>query len=592
MATAAFSGGTEPGLQPGPCFLFGGFLRKRWVARPAPNLDLQSAENPFSLPGSVALLLARRGLTGDELESFLNPDMNHLSQWDEIEGIRGAAQRIVQAINNSENILVHGDFDADGITATAIVCLGLRSLGARADYFIPDRFEDGYGLGESSLEACESLKADLLITVDCGITAIDYVRSLKGMNVDTVITDHHQPGDELPDAEAVVDPALAEGARYSKLAGAGVAWMVMKAVFDLLEADDEYLHELLQLVAVGTVSDVVELLGDNRILVSEGLRLIRRNPLPGLSALVASASIDIKRTGATDLAFYLGPRLNACGRIGHAADAVRLLLAASIEEAEELIETVEEHNRMRRKLDRELENHVVSIARNLDDPRCIVMADEGWHRGVIGIVASRLVSRFGVPSIMISIENNCGFGSARSVPGIPIYSILSEIQAEHRLMESLGGHPMAAGFRIPESNIPALKDELGKMLSGQEWDSHLGSVLYVDGKLEEQDFTVETVGALELLEPFGEGNREPVWIARGAYPVQWRSVGKKSDHLSCNFRIGSSIFRAIGFNMVNSQSIFNGMVDIAFTLTRDTYRNDGSVQLVLKGIRKHRRTAP
>ncbi len=515
--------------------------------------------------------------------------MELLSNWEDMGGVRKAAQRIVSAVQNSEKILIHGDFDADGITATVIIYMGLQALGALVDYFIPDRFEDGYGLGESSIEACSA--ASLLITVDCGITAVKYVSILKGMNIDTVITDHHQPGDTLPDAEAIVNPVLDEEAPHSKLAGAGVAWMVTRAVYELLGADTEYLHELLQFAAIGTVTDVVDLTDDNRILVSEGLKQLRKNPLPGVSALAVSASLDIREMSSTDLAFYLGPRLNACGRVGHAADAVRLLLAGSSEEAEELIEIVEEYNRLRRKLDRKLENHVISLVKNLDNPRCIVMADEGWHRGVTGIVASRLVSKYGVPSIMISIENDNGYGSARSVPGISIFSILTGIQDEFRLMESLGGHPMAAGFRISEANIPILREKLNSILAGDEWNGHLGSVLYIDGKLEEEDFNAETVRAMEMLEPFGESNRNPVWIARGAYPVQWRAVGKKADHLSCNFRIGSAVYRAIGFNMVNRQSMFNDKVDLAFTLALDTYRDDGSIQLVLKDIRRHRRIA-
>lgn len=515
--------------------------------------------------------------------------MDLLSHWRDMGGVLQAAQRIVSAVQNSEKILVHGDFDADGITATAIVYMGLQSLGAPVDYFIPDRFEDGYGLGESSVEACSAVNADLLITVDCGITAVEYIRILKGLNIDTVITDHHQPGDILPDAEAIVNPVLDEDAPHSKLAGVGVAWMVLRAVYDLLGADAEYLHELLQFVAIGTVTDVVDLSGDNRILVFEGLKQLCESPLPGITALAGSASVNIREMSSTDLAFYIGPRINACGRVGHAADALKLLLAGSSSEAGELMVTVEKHNRIRRKLNREIESHVFRLAENLDNPRCIVMANEGWHRGVIGIVASRLVSKYGVPSIMISIDNDYGYGSARSVPGIPIFSILSGLQAEQGIMESLGGHPMAAGFRIPENRIPVLREELNSVLSRDEWNAHLGSVLYIDGKLEEQDYNAETVKSLEMLEPFGEGNRKPVWIARGAYPVQWRAVGKNADHLSCSFRIGSCVYRAIGFNMVNRQSMFNGRVDLAFTLALDTYRMDGSIQLVLKDIRKHRK---
>lgn len=564
-------------------------MKKRWVARPAPELDLKEADNPSGFPESISLLLARRGFSGEILNKFLNPQMSHLSHWSSIGGIREAAGRIVTGIQNSERILVHGDFDADGITATTILYRGLQSLGANVDYFIPDRFSDGYGLSEASIEACMSLNATLLVTVDCGITASEQIEILSGLNVDTIVTDHHQPGDILPAAAAVVNPVLDGDTPWSKLAGAGVAWMVLGAVFEMRNADTEYLHRMLQLVAIGTVTDVVELTGDNRILVYEGLKLLRNDPFPGVSALVESASLNISEISSTDIAFYIGPRLNACGRIGHASDAVELLLAGSGGEAAKLILAVEEYNRIRRKLDREIENHVIGLVKVLDNPSSIVLAEEEWHKGVIGIVASRLVSRYGVPSILISIENDTGFGSARSVPGIPVYSILSGIQDEHRILESLGGHPMAAGFRIPRKNIPVLRREMQRILSGEEWKCHLGSVLYIDGKLEEQDYNAETVRILETLEPFGEGNRKPVWIARGAYPVQWSAVGKKVNHLSCNFRIGSNIYRAIGFNMVNRQSLFNGRVDLAFTLSLDTYRGDGTIQLILKDIRRHRR---
>ena len=564
-------------------------MKKRWVARPAPELDLKEAENTSGLPESISLLLARRGFSGEELNRFLNPEMSFLSHWSSVGGIREAACRIVEGIGNSEKILVHGDFDADGITATTILYRGLRSLGANIDYFIPDRFKDGYGLSEASIEACRALNTGLLVTVDCGITAVEQIEILSSLNVDTIVTDHHQPGDTLPAAAAVVDPVLDGNTPWSKNLPCGVAWMVLRAVCEMMNADSECLYKLLQLVAIGTVTDVVDLTGDNRILVSEGLKQLRNNPFSGVSALVESASLNISEINSTDIAFYVGPRLNACGRIGHASDAVELLLAESGGEASKLVSAVEEYNRLRRKLDREIEKHVIGLAKALDNPSSIVLAEEDWHKGVIGIVASRLVSRYGVPSILIAIENDTGFGSARSVPGIPVYSILSDIQDEHRILESLGGHPMAAGFRIPRENIPILRQEMNRILSAEEWKCHLGSVLYIDGKLEEQDYNAETVRNLESLEPFGEGNRKPVWMARGAYPVQWRAVGKKVNHLSCNFRIGSSIYKAIGFNMVNRQSLFNGKVDLAFTVSLDTYRGDGSIQLILKDIRRHRR---
>ena len=585
MATTA-NGGTEPGLQPDPFHLFGGSLRKRWAARPVPYLHLKSVSELHGLPESLALMLARRGYSGMKLEDFLNPDIQDMSSWRNLGGILEAAERIVTAVVNSEKILVHGDFDADGITATAVVYMALSRLGAEISYFVPDRFIEGYGIGSSAVQLCADNGIDLLITVDCGITANEQINELNGMNTDTVITDHHQSGDQLPFAKAIVNPALDGDAQHSTLAGVGVAWMVMNGVYELMNAETSSLHELLQLVAIGTVTDVVDLINDNRILVSEGLKLIRRKPLPGISALAKSASVNLEDCDSSHLAFYIGPRLNACGRVGHAKQAVALLLAMNESEAEELLAPVEENNRIRKKFEQDVEKQVKELTVKLQDPRCIVLAGEGWHRGVVGIVASRLVSRYGVPVILISLEADLGHGSARSIPGISIHSLLGEIQDEYKILNSFGGHPMAAGLTIQVDNVQLLKEHLETLLSEQKWDEYIGSVLYLDGSLDEKDFSIETVHALSRLEPFGSGNSMPVWLARECYAIQWRAVGKNRNHLSCDFKIGSNIFKAIGFNMVEKQSLLGGRVDLAFALSIDTWRNDGSVQLILKDVRK------
>ncbi len=561
-------------------------MRKRWAARPVPCLNLKSTSELHGLPESLALMLARRGYSGKILEDFLNPDIHALSSWKNLGGIMEAAERIVRAVANSEKILVHGDFDADGITATVVVYRALHELGADISYYVPDRFIEGYGIGSSAVQFCAENGIDLLITVDCGITANEHINALNGINTDTVITDHHQAGDQLPFAKAIVNPALDGDVRHSALAGVGVAWMVMNGVYELMNADVSSLQELLQLVAIGTVTDVVDLIDDNRILVSEGLKVLRRKPLPGISALAKSASVDLKSSNSSHLAYYIGPRLNACGRVGHAKQAVALLLATDKSEAEELLAPVEENNRIRKQYERDVEKQVKGLTSELQDPRCIVLAGEGWHRGVVGIVASRLVSRFGVPVILISLEGDNGYGSARSIPGISIHSLLGRIQDKHMIMNSFGGHPMAAGLTIPGDNVQFLKEHMETLLSEQKWDEYLGSVLYLDGSLEEKDYSIETVRAMERLEPFGSGNSMPVWLARGAYAVQWRAVGKNRNHLSCDFKIGSSIFRSIGFNMVEKQSLFSVRVDLAFTLAIDTWRNDGSIQLMLKDIRR------
>jgi len=565
-------------------------LRKRWAARPCSDIDIKEASNPMGLPGSISLLLARRGFTGERLQAFMDPGIHRLSQVDSIPGSDAAADEIASAVREGLGIMVHGDFDADGITSTAVVSMALAHLGAEVTHFIPDRFIGGYGLGENGLELCESSEAQLLITVDCGTTAVEEVERLRSMNVGVVITDHHQQDTELPPASAIVNPALHGSHSWSSLSGAGVAWMVMRGVYRRLGRDEEFLMDLLQLVAVGTVADVVDLVDDNRILVAQGLDRLRRGPLPGLAVLAESSSLDCSSVTSTDIAYRLAPRLNACGRIGHARDALALLMAVDRSEATSLVSLVERLNRRRRELDAQVLSQAEQELKGVEEPDFILLGSEGWHRGVIGIVASRLVSSYGVPGLIVSFEDGMGHGSARSVPGIPIHSILQEVQKNNPgIMESLGGHPMAAGFSLRRENFDLLRRELASILAGEKWRSKTGSVLYLDGRLEEEDYSAATVRAQDLLEPFGEGNRKPVWLCRGAYPVNWRTVGRTGDHLSCSFKIGSSIHRAIGFNMVNSQSLFNGRVDLAFTLALDTYRNDGSVQLVLKGIRRHRR---
>lgn len=566
-------------------------MEKRWTARPAPLLELREAPDHHDLPPPVSLLLARRGYSGKELDAFLRPDIRDLTSWRDLGGAEAAASRIASAVRSSEKIVIHGDFDADGMTATTIAYLALERLGADADFFIPDRLDDGYGLGDSSVSACREAGAGLLVTVDCGISDVEHVRALGELGVDTVITDHHLPGEELPAAFAIVDPALDGCDAGFPMAGAGVAWMMMRGVFELMGADEEPLEDLLQLAAVGTVADVVDLVGDNRLIAAEGIRRMRQRPLPGLGALAESSSTDIREVTSSDLAFRLGPRLNACGRVGRAGDALDLLLAPTVEEASKPAALIEEHNRLRKKLDRELEDTVLGCIGAEGPGRCIVMAGGGWHRGVVGIVASRLASRFGVPSVIIAVEDGVGFGSARSVPGVPIHSIISTVQSRTGIMHSLGGHPMAAGFRLPSGSIGTLKEGIRSILAEDRWSAHLGPVQYIDGRLGEGDFNAGTVRALRLLEPFGEGNREPVWISRGACAVSWKKVGREGSHLSCVFRTDSGTFRAIGFNMASCAKLLSNRVDLAFRLSLDTWRGDGSVQLVLEDIRAHGRSA-
>lgn len=562
-------------------------MERSWKPRPVQNIHLKKADRIIGLPGSLALLLARRGITGEELEKFLTAGISAISPWTDIPGASAAADKIATGVSTSRKILIHGDFDADGITATVLMCRALRSLGADVIYHIPDRSFDGYGLGENSVKACIEKGAELVITVDCGMTAVDEVAGLAVAGIDTVVTDHHISSGTLPDAIAIANPVLSKDGRgKSAPAGVGVAYHVLRGVFDILSADNAVLDELLPLVAVGTIADVVELRNDNRVLVAEGMNRMKNNPPLWLTVLTDSASLDINKINSGNIAFQIAPRLNACGRVGHANQAVDLLLTDDIDNARNLAAFVEENNIKRKELDRETLKRALDMCTATEPNGCIVLASENWHRGVIGIAASRLVAKYGMPTLLIALDGDMGHGSCRSIPGISIFDLMTSIQKELSLFDAFGGHHAAAGFSIRKKWIPVLRTKLEEMMSEKSNAKYLGTHILLDGSLEKEDFNLDTVNALSKLEPFGEGNSEPVWLARHVQALTWNEVGKDRKHLSCEFRIGSKTIRSIGFNLADKQTILNAPVDIAFKLTEDTWRSDGSVQMNLIDIRR------
>lgn len=562
--------------------------RTRWAARPTPfpYPDPSTLEVRDGIPASLAAVLASRGWTGERLDGFLAPDPAAMAPWSRLPGAVEAAGAIAEAVRGGRRIVVHGDFDADGITATALTCAALRRLGADAAFHIPDRLTDGYGLGESGAAACAALGAELVITVDCGITAVEPVRRLRELGIPTVITDHHQPDRVLPEAAAIASPVLGDpGSPHADLSGAGTAWLVMRGLASQA-GRGETVDDLLQLAALGTVCDVVSLTGTNRLLVSAGLASMRSAPLPGIAALAASASVDTAGLTSRHLAFQLGPRLNACGRVGHAAPAVELLLAADAPSTSRAALEIEACDRRRRILDGIVRSESEGMTSRLEDPRLVFLGREGWHRGVIGISASRLAERFGAPAFLFAIEDGTAFGSARSVPGISIHALLERVQEETGILRRFGGHPMAAGLSLPSERLPELEERLRTHLSDGALDRHLGPVLHIDGRLGEEDLNVDTVRAVQRLEPFGHGNEEPVWLVRGAWPLLWKAVGRERDHLSCTFRIGAREVRAIGFGMAPRQSLLDSRVDLAFTIALDAWRGGDAVQLMLRDLRR------
>ncbi len=568
---------------------------RRWVPRPVPEPHAHEVEGGLpTIPGMPPPLLevmARRGYSGERLFVFIDADPGALREWRSVPGAGDAASVLASAVRERRRVMVHGDYDADGMTATALLVSFLRERGSPAASYVPDRMTEGYGLGPAGVRECLESGSEVLVTVDCGIGSAEEVAELSRRGVEVVVTDHHRLDGERPPAAAVVDPCTeGPGAPGSELAGAGLAWTVAAAAEELLDGGGGRSTErLLPLAALGTVCDVVPLRDANRPLVRAGMERMRQSPPAGISALAEAASVDLRSLRSADLAFRLGPRLNSCGRTGNATLGLSLLLEEDPARAGVLASEVTAVDVRRRGLDARVRREAEEMA-GRSHGSCVVLASPGWHRGVVGISASRLASLVGLPVVLLSVEGESAEGSARSVPGVPLYDLLAEVQERSGILERFGGHSMAAGLSLPAEDVPRLREMLERLLKERGLSPLLGPRLYVDGRLGGEHLDIGTVRALDMLEPFGEGNREPVWIARDVTPVRWWTVGRDSSHLSCLLDVDGRQVRAIGFHMAASRRLLEGRVDVAFRLKEDLFRGDGSVQLHLLGVRRARRS--
>lgn len=551
-------------------------MKYKWVPRSVGDPAFELIEG---VPSPVLAVLARRGFSASGAMEFMDSSWSSLSPWRSLPGAEEAATAVADAVRSGQGILVHGDFDADGITAVATSVRILRALGARVDWHIPCRFNEGYGIGEAGVKKAIDEGFGLFLTVDCGISAVGPVRQLTEAGLRTVITDHHLPGPSVPEAFATVDPELSDDrdAPWRRLSGAGVALTVLRGVAELLGSAS--LPELEpDLCAIGTACDVVDLVGDNRLILRRGMDVLRSSPSPGILALLRRAGIAPDRLRTRDLSFIIGPRLNSAGRVSHADLAVKLLLTADPSEAQILADELEGLNDRRRELD----SGVFSEARKMaGDGPCVVLASDSWHPGVLGIAASRLVDELSVPVVLVSFNGPEGRGSARSVDGVPIHGILQEA-LEEGLLVRCGGHSVAAGLSVMRERFGAFRDFMIER-TGAAGEGEM-PLLHIDGRLLGTECTMQTMRGIRLLEPFGPGNPEPVWIARNAFLLTRDLVGR-GKHLKMTFQIDGATVSAIGFNMAKRSSEFDRPVDLALVLREDSFRGRESVQMELLDVR-------
>ncbi len=561
---------------------------KKWIARNGnAALGAPEAAPAPGIPLPVALVLARRGHDPSSLRRFLDPKIEDLTHWSSIPGMAEAAGVLSDAAAGRSRILVWGDFDADGLTAAAIMHNSLKAAGASCSIHIPDRMEDGYGLGEKAVEIAGSHGADLLVTVDCGINACAEVAALEAAGIRTVVTDHHEPGDTLPPASAIVDPCMHGGGEpWSMMSGSGTAFVLGRAIAEITGTpgpDDSSLA----LACVGTICDVVPLMGDNRIIARLGLGMLRKGSVPGLAALCSKAGFEFSDASGFDVSFRLGPRLNSCGRIANAGLAIDLLLSETFDDAVGAAAEMERHNDARRLLDRKVFEEASRLAVPFADAPALVLASTSWHKGVIGIAASRLVSEINKPVILCSIDRDGkARGSARGVPGINLYEILGTMK---EMLGAFGGHAGAAGLEFRADMLDTLRERFCAEAAARLGPEPRSESILLDGRLCEEDLTEGLARELTRLEPFGEGNQEPVWITSDARTLEWSTVGG-GKHLNCSFAVGGRKLKAIGFGLGGMDHPGHSPQDLAYCLRMDEFRGRRELRLHLRDIRPTRRT--
>lgn len=567
-----------------------GLTRDRWLLKQAPAAAADEMASSLGLPPATAATLANRGvITCEQARGFLYGGMEALGDPFSMAGMSEAVALVRGALDDGHPIRIYGDYDVDGVSGTALLVRALSALGGRVDYYLPHRVREGYGLNQAAAERAAADGIRLLITCDCGVGATEEIAWARQAGMSVIVVDHHRPPAVLPEADAILNPGR-DGCQYPfcELAAVGVAYQLVAALARTLGIVETAPYRFLDLVALGTVADVVPLLGENRILLREGLRRLRQTRKVGLRSLMEVAGIAPSRLGSHQIAFALGPRLNAAGRIEHAEAAARLLLTADQAEADRLAADLDRYNLERQDEEsRTLEQAEAMVAESvdLDRDRVIVLAREGWHVGVVGIVASRLVDRYHRPAVLVALEGGVGRGSGRSIPGFHLWDALHGAR-EHLLQ--FGGHAMAAGVSVSEDQVVGLRAALNEYARERITPEQMVPTIVFDAWVQPSELTAEVVSGLNMLAPFGAGNPLPVLASRDLTLLGIDAMGANDDHarLQLEESARGSRTEAVWFEsagLVGRLSV-GQTVDVCFVPEIDEWRGGASVRLKVRDV--------
>ena len=560
-------------------------MNKKWEFFSYDQVKVKEITEKFGISELLATVLVNRNIVGEkEVELFLNPTRNDFHDPYLMPDMRQAVDRIVKAIENKEKTMIYGDYDVDGITSITVLSRFFKERGLEVGAYIPNRLDEGYGLNKEAIKQIADEGYKLIITVDCGISGTEEVAYAYELGMEVIITDHHEPLDELPNALAIIDCKRKDNKYpFNSLAGVGVAFKLIQALGIELKLDEKEYLKFLDIVCIGTISDIVPLVDENRVIAKLGLKLVEQTRSPGVRALLNAAAY--KEVNSNTVSFGIAPRINACGRMGHERDALDLFLTENIVEANKITEKLNEYNKKRQDIEKKIfEEAIDKIEKeNLKENNALVVGAEDWHHGVIGIVASKITELYFKPSILICFEGEDGKGSGRSIPGFDLHAALC---SSSKYLEKYGGHEMAVGLSLKKDKFDDFKkvfEEIAKEANTEE----IVPVIKIDKEINLKDITLESVKSLKLLEPFGESNKTPIFIYKNLRIDSIRALSE-GKHLKLTLKDGNTIINAIGFNMgkCSEEYLIGDRVDVIGVLETNVFNGVESVQINMKDIRK------
>jgi single-stranded-DNA-specific exonuclease len=559
-------------------------MNKKWEFYSSDADKVKEISEKFNISELLATVLVNRNIVeNDDIELFLNPTRKDFHNPYLMPDMHQAVERIIKAIDSQEKTMIYGDYDVDGITSITVLTKFLKERGLNVGTYIPNRLDEGYGLNKDAIKQIADEGYKLIITVDCGISGTEEVDYAYSLGMEVIITDHHEPLDVLPKALAVIDCKRKDNKYpFNSLAGVGVAFKLIQAIGQKLELPEKEYLKYLDVVCIGTISDIVPLVNENRVIAKLGLKLVENTKSPGIKALLNATAY--KEINSNTVSFGIAPRINACGRMGHERDALDLFLTDNIVEANKITEKLNEYNKKRQDIEKKIFDEAIEKIENESlDNNAIVVGSENWHHGVIGIVSSKITELYFKPSILICFEGEEGKGSGRSIPGFDLHEALCK---SSQYLEKYGGHEMAVGLSLKKDKFEDFKREFEK-IAKEEHTEEIVPVVKIDKEISLKDILLENVKSLKLLEPFGEANKTPMFIYKNLRIDSIRALSE-GKHLKLTLKDGNTIINAIGFNMgkYSEEYLIGDKIDVIGVLEINTFNGIENVQINMKDLRK------